>query len=102
MNGETKQKPQRVTYKPHPDPEKAKRGEQVKAVFLDFEVIEEKWNVYELEDGTKVRVRIHATQFDKAIDPVTGEIIRWQRKPQYGVGLGVEVVFECPEGIVEP
>lgn len=89
----------RTTYRPHPDPEKARRGEKVMAVFLDFKVINEDWNVYELEDGTKVRVKIHATQFDKAIDAETGGVLYDKAgKPQYGAGLGVETVFEFPEG----
>lgn len=92
----------RTSYKPHPDPEKARRGEKVMAVFLDFKVIEEGWNVYELEDGTRVRVKIHATQFDRAIDPETDELIYDKEgKPQYGVGLGVETVFEFPEGFIK-
>lgn len=89
----------RTTYRPHPDPEKAKMGEKVMAVFLDFKVIQEGWNVYELEDGTRVRVRVHATQFDRALDSETGETLcNREGKPQYGAGLGIETVFEFPEG----
>lgn len=89
----------RTSYKSHPDPEKAKRGEKVMVVFLDFKVIHEDWNVYELEDGTKVRIKIHATQFDRAIEKESGQVMYDKGgKPLYGVGLGVETVFEFPEG----
>lgn len=102
MTSNKRTSPRRIEYRPHPDPEKAKRGEKVKAEFVDFKIIKEDWNIYELEDGTRVRIRIHATNFDKALDPETGEVMYREAKPQYGVGLGVETVFEYPEELVKP
>ena len=90
---------QRINYRPHPDPEKAKKGEKVKALIIDFKPISENWNTYELQDGTRVRIRANATQFDRALDPETGDILYIKGKPQYGAAIGVEIIYEFPEGI---
>lgn len=94
--------PRRVEYRPHPDPEKAKRGEKVKGVFLDFNILKEDWNIYELEDGTRVRIKISPSSFVKPLDLKTGEIIYKKGKPVYGMDIGVEAIVECPEEFVKP
>ena len=93
-------KPRRIEYRPHPDAEKAKRGEKVKALFVDFKIIQEDWNIYELEDGTRARIRIRVREFSKALDPETEEIMYRGAKPVYGMEVGVETVIECPEELI--
>lgn len=89
-------KKRRIRVIPHPDPKKA--GEQVKALSLDFKIIEEGLNVYELEDGTRVRVRATVTGFDKALDSKTEKVLRNKdNTPLYGVGISVQTSVECSE-----
>jgi len=96
-------KSRRITYRPHPDPAKAKSGEKVKSMSLDFKIIKEDWNTYELEDGTRARVRIHATAFERPLDPKTdGFIYDREGKPHTGMELGVETFFEYPEELLKP
>ena len=94
-------KKRRIRVKPHPDPKKA--GEQVKALSLDFKIIEEGWGVYELEDGTRVRVRAIVTGFDKALDSETEEVLRNRDDtPMYGIGMSVQTSVECSEEALGP
>lgn len=98
----TEEKRRRVRYAPHPDPARRRRGEKVKALALGFKVIEEHWSVYELEDGTRVRIRASIGGFDKPLDPETGEVMfRDDGTPLYGMQVGVEVSYECPEELVK-
>ena len=94
-------KPRRIEYRSHPDAEKAKQGEKIKAPFVDFKIIQEDWNIYELEDGTRVRIKIHVRGFFKALDPETEEIMYREAKPVYGMDAAIETVFECPEELVK-
>ncbi|MBI4216396.1 MAG: hypothetical protein HY687_03265 [Chloroflexi bacterium] len=95
-------KPRRIRYEPHPDP--AKKGEKIKALSLDFKVIEEHWNIYELEDGTRVRARVTVNRFKKALDPRTSEPIYKNNsgEPIYGVDVGIELTFDIPEELLKP
>lgn len=102
MTNNKKVKPRRIAFRPHPDPEKADRGEKIKVMTLDFKIIKEDWNIYELEDGTRVRVKVTATSFDCALDPKTGEVMYKGKTPLYGVGFGVETAFEYSEELVKP
>jgi len=84
----------RICLVPHPDPERARRGERVKAMLLDFKALREDWNVYELEDGTRLRVRVIVERVYVPIDPNTNEIIRTpEGAPMYGANYSLRVVF---------
>jgi len=48
---------------------------KVRAKDLKFKVLKEYWNIYELEDGTIIRVKVIALKISKAIDLKTGEIL---------------------------
>ncbi len=89
-------KKRRIRLVPHPDPKKA--GEQIKALSLDFKIIEEGQNVYELEDGSIVRIRVCATGFDRALDPKTEKPLRNKdNTPMYGIGLNIHPSVEYSE-----
>lgn len=94
--------PRRVRMIPHPDPNKANLGQKIKGLIVDFETMKENWNMYQLEDGTRVRIRIHPTQFNKALDPQTEEVMYKNGQPIYGVETGIEIVFEPTEAFTKP
>ena len=96
-----KVEPRRVTIVPHPDPEKARLGEKVKGLIVDFETTKEDWSIYQLGDGTRVRIRVHPTQFTTALDPKTGELMYKNGQPMYGVQAGLEIMFEPPEALLK-
>jgi hypothetical protein len=97
-----KVEPRRVIMLPHPDPDKAKRGQMVKGLIVDFETIKEDWSIYQLGDGTRVRIKCHPTQFNKALDPQTGDVMYKNGQPIYGVQAGIEVIFESAEALIKP
>lgn len=97
-----KNEPRRVVIIAHPDPEKAKTGETVKGLILDFETVKEEWGVYKLEDGTRVKIKIHPAQFNKALDPKTDQVLYKNGQPMYGLQAGVEVVYEPTEAVLKP
>lgn len=97
-----KGEPRRVIIIPHPDPEKAKLGEKAKGLIVDFETMKEDWSVYQLGDGTRVRIKIHPAQFNKALDPKTGEVMYKDGQPMYGVQAGLEIIFEPAESLLKP
>ena len=91
----------RIRIEPHPDPQKRAAGEKIKALSLDFTVVEEHRNIYILEDGTKVRIRATASGFTLALDPKTEKpIYTPQGIPMYGVQLNVESAFEPSESLI--
>ncbi len=88
-------KPRRIRLEPHPDPKKRAAGEKIKALALDFKIMQENWNVYELEDGTRVRIRASAVGFTIALEPVTEKPIYDPKgEPLFGVQLNLETKFE--------
>ena len=88
----------RIRLVPHPDPEKAKQGEKVKALSLDFNVVEEHWNIYELEDGSRVRARVCVSGAARSLDRDTEEpLFKDSGEPIFGIDMSVEVRFEPAE-----
>ena len=47
-------------------------GEIIRAKVLKSRTIKEDWNEYELEDGTRVRIKMEVNLFAAPIDPTTG------------------------------
>ena len=82
-----------------PDPRDSRRF--VRGIALNFKTIKEDWNVYELEDGTIVRIKLVAQSISYVEDPDTGDIMRSQTgEPIVNVRHQVIVVAEFPEGII--
>jgi len=95
---EKKEKPRRIRYIPHPDKRKAEQGEKVKALSLDFDIKEEQWNIYELEDGTRIKIRATVSRFERSLDPLTEKpMYNDNGEPLYGLSIGVETSFEYGE-----
>ncbi len=91
-------KSRRIRYAPHPDPKKGMKGEKVKAIAFDFKALKEEWSVYELEDGTRVRIRPSLIAVDVPIDPATDEVMRdKQGSPIYGLQMQVQTSYEIAE-----
>ena len=96
------EKPRRVKYRPHPDAERAKRGDKIKAIPLDFKIIKEDWSIYDLEDGTRIRVKISVTSCDKALNSKTGELMHNEDgSPLYGIEMGVQINYEYSEDVLQ-
>lgn len=94
--------PRRIRYVPHPDAERAKRGEKVKALSIDFKPIEERWNTYELADGTRVRIRTSVVRCERLLDPETEQFsYKADGTPIYGIEFGVEVAFDFSEDVLK-
>jgi hypothetical protein len=93
--------PRRIRYVPHPDPEKANKGERVKALSIDFKPVEEYWNIYELADGTRLRVRTSIARCERPLDPQGEEFLyRPTGEPIYGVEFSVEINFDFSEDVL--
>ena len=102
MKSMDNKKPRRIRVEPHPDPKKRAAGEKIKALSLDFDVIEEHRNIYTLEDGTKVRIRATASGFTWALDYKTEEpLYNPDGQPMYGVQLSIETTFEPSESVMK-
>jgi hypothetical protein len=94
--------PRRIKIEPHPDPKKRAIGEKIKALSLDFTVVEEHRNIYVLEDGTKVRVRATAGGFTMALDPQTEKpLYNPDGSPMYGIKMNIETMFEPSETVIK-
>lgn len=93
-----KAKSKRIRYVPHPDKKKADQGEKVKALSLDSDIKEEHWNIYELEDGTRIKIRATISRFERALEPLTEKpMYNNNGEPIYGLSIGVEASFEYGE-----
>ncbi len=57
-----------------PDPRNPNK--LTKGLVVNFRTVKEDWNEYELDDGTRVRVKLVVQSIAYVIDPETGEILR--------------------------
>jgi hypothetical protein len=74
----------------------------IDALDLKFKVINEDWNVYDLEDGTQLRVRINVSKISRGIDPKTGEVfIGPTGEPFYNVVANTTMVANVPKETLE-
>ncbi|MBU4448289.1 MAG: hypothetical protein KKD99_06860 [Proteobacteria bacterium] len=44
------------------------QGKEIETVEIDFKVVKEDWNEYELADGTKIRMKAVTSYINRAID----------------------------------
>lgn len=58
-----------------------KPGEIIRAKILKPKTAKEHWNEYELDDGTRVRIKMEVNLIAAPIDPTTGA---WMQNPQTG------------------
>jgi hypothetical protein len=75
----------------------------VHAKDMKFEVVKEDWNVYKLEDGTTLRVKIVAVKIVRAIDPKTQEILYTpENEPYYHIKYQALIVADVPKNLLKP
>lgn len=76
---------------------KVKLGDEwLDGIELDFRTIKEDWNEYEVEDGTKIKLKV-----------IVGEIVRTNRfdhegNPIYVVRSGNVLLLKAPESLKKP
>lgn len=74
----------------------------IKGKELTFEVEEESWNVYKLEDGTILRVKLIATKIARGLDPETGDIFYLPLgEPMYNIRHTVVVSAQVPNELLK-
>jgi len=75
----------------------------IRAKDMKFETIKEDWNIYKLEDGTTLRVKIVAVKIARGIDPKTGEILYTpEGEPYYNIKYQTLIVADVPKGLLKP
>jgi hypothetical protein len=91
------EKPKRVTRLPLPD------GRLIDAQDLEFKVIREDFNLYELEDGTILKMRVVAGKISRGIDPETGGILYApnSNEPYYNIRSQTVIMAEVPEKLIK-
>ena len=74
----------------------------IEAEDLEFKTIREDWNLYELEDGTLMKVKMVVNKISRGIDPQTGGMLRvpLSGEPYYNVRYNVTVVAEVSEKLM--
>jgi hypothetical protein len=74
----------------------------IKAKDLKFETVKEDWNMYKLEDGTILRVKLVAGKISRGIDPETGEIFYLEDKgePLYNITYSLVIIADVPKDLL--
>lgn len=69
---------------------------------LKYTTRREDWNLYELEDGTLLKIKIIANKISRGIDPETGDILRVEKtgEPFYNVNYKIIVTAEVAENLM--
>lgn len=74
---------------------------RVRAKNLEYETIKEDWNIYKLEDGTTLRIKIVAAKIARGIDPKTGEILYTpEGEPYYNIKYQTVIVADVPKELL--
>lgn len=87
-----------ITMVSHPE----KPNEFLKAEDLEYKIVEEGWSTYELEDGSRLKIKTVAGKISRCIDPETGEIYYDSSgEPLYNVRYHVNVIAEVNPELVK-
>lgn len=75
----------------------------IKAKDLKFKTIKEDWNIYKLEDGTTLRVKLVAGKISRGIDPETDDIFYLEDRgePIYHIRYQTIVIAEVPPNLLK-
>ncbi|MEJ2047827.1 MAG: hypothetical protein P8X92_07820 [Dehalococcoidia bacterium] len=69
---------------------------------LEYKTIREDWNVYELEDGTKLKAKIIAHKISRALDKDGKSILYTDDgEPFYNIRYTVSISAEVPERLMK-
>lgn len=75
---------------------------KIRATDLQYKTIREDWNIYELEDGTTLRVKIVAVKISRGIDPKTGETLYTPAgEPYYNIRYRTVIVADVPKELLK-
>lgn len=76
----------------------------IRAKDLEFETLKEDWNVYKLEDGTIIKVKLIVGKISRGIDTETGDIYYLEDtgEPFYNVRSRTMVIAEIPNKLLKP
>lgn len=71
---------------------------EIEAEDLGYKTIKEDWNIYDLEDGTRLRVKLVTAKISRGIDPATGKaLILPNGEPLYNVRWTIAFAAEVPK-----
>lgn len=70
------------------------QGREIETVEVDFRVVKEDWNEYELADGTKIRVKAVTSNINRAIDEFDSD-----GNPLYLVKSSNVLALSVPENL---
>jgi len=87
----------RITFARLPD------GRRIKCEDIDFEVENEPWVIYKLNDGTVLKIKVVVGKISRGIDPTTGDILRNPAtgEPYYNVLHNLLILAEVPESLMK-
>jgi hypothetical protein len=70
---------------------------KIEAEDLEFKVVREEPNVYDLEDGTRLKIRLVLNKVSRGIDPETKKAFFLPNdEPLYNANWGVSIFAEVP------
>jgi hypothetical protein len=74
----------------------------IEAVDLEYKTVREDPNVYELEDGTRLKVRLYINKISRGIDPDTKKTyILPNGEPLYNIRWALGISAEVPKETFE-
>jgi hypothetical protein len=72
------------------------------ALDITFTVVKEDWNVYDLADGTQLKVRFNVAKISRLIDPKTGKtFIQPNGELAYNINGNPTIVITTPKEVLE-
>ncbi len=78
-------------------------GRKVKCEDIGFEVENEPWVIYKLDDGTVLKIKVVVGKISRGIDPKTGGILRNPEtgEPFYSVLHNILIMAEVSESLMK-
>lgn len=74
----------------------------IDALDMNFKVIKEDWNIYDLEDGRQIRARLNVAKISMGIDPKTEKtIIQPNGEPLIRVGGNITIAINTTKELLE-
>jgi hypothetical protein len=89
--------PEKQTYSLVPTP-----FGMMQAVDVQFKTVKEEWNIYELEDGSQLRIRFNVAKVSRILDPKTGKtFIQPTGEPAYNINGNPTIATTTPKEVLE-
>jgi hypothetical protein len=75
---------------------------EIEAEDLEYSTVKEDWNVYDLQDGSRIKVKLSVAKISRGIDPKTGKAYFLPNgEPLYNVRWNVNISAEVPRNILK-